>query len=118
MNVNRIARIAAVSIACAGLGLAHHGLDSQFDTNHEITISGTVTKVAWINPHVRFFVDVKDTSGQVSNWEVDMGSANDQMLRGWKIDSFRKGDSVSIDAYPAKNGSHLGFAKKIARTGP
>ena len=93
--------------------MAHHGLDSQFDTRRTITLKGTVTKFDWSNPHVRLYVDVKDEHNAVSNWELDLASPNLQILNGWKIDEFKPGDRVTIDAYPARNHSKIGYAKRI-----
>lgn len=115
MRPERKILIAAVSILCAATGLAHHGLETQFDLSKPVTLDGTVTKILWVNPHVHFYIDVKDEHGAVANWEIDMGSANDQMLRGWKIDTFRQGDRVTVTAYRAKDGSNLAFGKKITR---
>ena len=115
MKTKRKILLAAAGILCAVTGLAHHGLESQFDMSKPTTMNGTITKILWINPHVRFYVDVKDDQGAVMNWEVDLGGANDQMLRGWKIDSFRRGDHIIVTAYKAKDGSNLAFAMKIAR---
>ena len=92
--------------------LAHHGLAAQFDTGKTITLTGAVTKIDWSNPHVRLYIEVKDESNTVT-WEVDMGSPNIQMMNGWKIDTYRRGDLVKVDVYPARNGSHVGYGKKV-----
>jgi Family of unknown function (DUF6152) len=95
------------------IALAHHALQAQFDMNQTITLKGTVTKMDWSNPHVRLYLEVKDQSKTV-NWELYLGSPNQQMLNGWKIDTYKRGDHVSVDAYPARDGSSVGFARKIA----
>jgi hypothetical protein len=87
-------------------------LQAQFDTNQTITITGLVARMDWRNPHVRLYVEVKDQSHTVT-WELYMGSPNLQMMNGWKIDTYRRGDRVSVDAYPARDGSSVAFAKKI-----
>lgn len=92
--------------------LAHHGLETQFDTRKTITLTGAVGKIDWSNPHVRLYLDVKDGSGTVT-WEVDMGSPNMQMMNGWKIDTYRPGDRVAVDIHPARDGSNVGYGKKI-----
>jgi|SRR5580704_7172628 hypothetical protein len=93
--------------------LAHHALKTQFDMQRTITLTGAVTKMDWSNPHVRLYLEVKDQSKTV-NWELYLGSPNQQMLNGWKIDTYKRGDHVSVDAYPARDGSSVGFARKIA----
>jgi hypothetical protein len=92
--------------------LAHHALAAQFDTEKTITLTGAVTRIDWSNPHVRLFIEVKEESNTVT-WEVDMGSPNMQMMNGWKIDTYRRGDLVRIEAYPARNGSHVGYGRKV-----
>jgi Family of unknown function (DUF6152) len=93
--------------------LAHHTLQTQFDTQRTITLTGAVTKMDWSNPHVRLYLEVKDHSKTV-NWELYLGSPNQQIMNGWKIDTYRRGDHVRIDAYPARDGSNVGFARKVA----
>jgi hypothetical protein len=93
--------------------LAHHALAAQFDTTRTITLTGAVTKFDWSNPHVRLYLEVKDESNTVT-WEVDMGSPNQQMMNGWKIDTYRHGDFVRVEAYPAKNGSNVGYGRKVS----
>jgi hypothetical protein len=93
--------------------LAHHALQTQFDIQKTITLTGAVTKMDWSNPHVRLYLEVKDHSKTV-NWELYLGSPNQQMINGWKIDTYRRGDHVSVDAYPARDGSSVGFARKVA----
>ncbi len=92
--------------------LAHHGLEAQFDTKKKITLTGAVTKVDWSNPHVRLYVEVKGQSNPVT-WELYMSSPNLQMMNGLKIDTYRRGDQVTVDAYPARNGSNVGYAQRI-----
>ncbi len=92
--------------------LAHHTLKAQFDMKQTIALTGAVTKMDWSNPHVRLYLDVRDESKRVT-WELYMGSPNQQMMNGWKIDTYRRGDRVRVDAYPAKDGSSVGFAKTV-----
>jgi hypothetical protein len=92
---------------------AHHALQTQFDMRRTITLTGAVERMDWSNPHVRLYLEVKDQSKTV-NWELYLGSPNQQIMSGWKIDTYRRGDHVSVDAYPARDGSSVGFAKKIA----
>jgi hypothetical protein len=109
----RVVLFAGVSLLCVPAAvLAHHALAAQFDTEKTITLTGAVTKIDWSNPHVRLFMEVKEESNTVI-WEVDMGSPNMQMMNGWKIDTYRRGDLVRIEAYPARNGSHVGYGRKV-----
>jgi hypothetical protein len=109
----------AVLVAAAGLlweaapVFAHHSFKVQYDENQPITITGAVTKVIWKNPHVHLFVDVKDAGGKVSNWELELASPNGLLAEGWKVDSLKPGDQVTVSAFRARDGSNLANARKI-----
>jgi hypothetical protein len=92
--------------------LAHHALQAQFDTKQTITLTGSVKKMDWSNPHVRLYIQVTDTRS-TATWELYMGSPNLQMMKGLKIDTYRRGDHVKVDAYPARDGSNIGYATKV-----
>jgi hypothetical protein len=92
---------------------AHHSFAAEFDSDKEVTLSGTVTKVEWMNPHARFYIEAKDDSGKIVNWEFELGSPNALLRKGWTRNSLKVGDAVSVDAYLAKDGSHLANAKTI-----
>ncbi len=92
--------------------LAHHALQAQFDTEQTITLTGVITKMDWRNPHVRLYIEVKD-QGHTVTWELYMGSPSLQIMNGWKIDTYRSGDHVRVDAYPARDGSSIGYARNI-----
>jgi hypothetical protein len=94
--------------------LAHHGLASKYDTHKPITLTGTITKISWDNPHVHLYLQAMDKGTPDAGWEFEMGSPNLQILNGWKIDTFRAGDRVVVTAYPARDGSKLGYANKVA----
>jgi len=106
---------AALSLPLATMPLlAHHGLESQFDTKKTGMVTGTVQRIDWSNPHVRLYVDVKDANDLATTWEMDMGSPNLQLMNGWKIDTYKKGDLVTVVFYPAKDGSNVGYGKKVS----
>jgi hypothetical protein len=116
MGTTRSVLVTSALLFAAMPGWAHHRIEAQFDPNHAVMLHGTVTKIEWINPHVEFFVQVMSDRGRVANWTIEMGSPNQQMLKGWKIDTIKQGDHVLIDAYPARDGSNLGYATKVTRT--
>jgi hypothetical protein len=97
--------------------LAHHSFKAEYDDNHPIMLSGTVTKVTWKNPHVLLYLDVKDESGQVANWELQLDSPNMLMSQGWKVDSLKPGDHLTASGFPAKNGEKIANARKISVAG-
>ena len=113
MTSKQVLLIAVVRLLFAPTPVfAHHALQSQFDTERTITLTGTVTRIDWSNPHVRLYLDVKGEKNLV-NWELDMGSPNLQLMKGWKIDTYRRGDNVQVIAYPAKDGSNLAYGKTV-----
>ena len=103
----------------AGLGLAtvpafaHHSFAAEYDEKKPITISGCVTKVEWMNPHARFYLDVKDQSGKVTNWEFELGSPNGLLRAGWNRSSLKIGDDVTVKGFRAKDGSNLANATGV-----
>ena len=86
---------------------AHHSFSAEYDAKKPITLTGTVTRVEWLNPHTKFYVDVKAEDGKIVNWEFELGSPNQLARRGWTRHSLNIGDKVTVDAYLAKDGSHL-----------
>ena len=93
--------------------LAHHSFAAEYDRGKPITLTGAVTKVEWMNPHARFYVDVKDDSGTVTNWEFELGSPNGLMRNGWTRNSLKPGDMVTIEGSLAKDGSKLVNASNV-----
>ncbi|HEX5431463.1 MAG TPA: DUF6152 family protein, partial [Bryobacteraceae bacterium] len=71
---------------------AHHALAAEYNVNQPITLKGTVTKVAWSNPHVRLYIEEKGQSRPAARWDLEMASPNLLFLHGWKIDTLRPGD--------------------------
>ena len=78
-----------------------------------MNVTGAVTKVEWSNPHVWFYIDVKDESGKVNNWGVEMGSPNGLMRTGWSRNSMKVGDAVKVEGSRAKDGSNTVNARTI-----
>ena len=86
--------------------LAHHSFAAEYDRTKPIKFSGKVTKVEWMNPHIYFYVDVKDDAGKVINYAVEGGAPNGLYRNGWRKDSLKAGDTVSVDGWKAKDGSN------------
>jgi hypothetical protein len=119
MKAKRLALTASAILGFVAVpALAHHSIDAEYDRRQPVTLSGTVTKVTWNNPHVRLYMDARDRSGDVMMWQFEMASPNLLMLNGWKVDKLRPGDHVVVNAYKARRGMYLGYANKITLTTP
>jgi hypothetical protein len=100
-------------LALAAPVFAHHSFAAEYDNAKPVTLTGSVTKVEWMNPHARFYMDVKDDKGAVTNWEFELGSPNGLARRGWTRNSMKAGDQIVVDGYMAKDGSNLANARNI-----
>jgi Family of unknown function (DUF6152) len=93
--------------------LAHHSFAADYDASKPVTVRGTVTKFEWMNPHARFYLDVKDDSGAITNWEFELGSPNTLMKSGWTRNSLKIGDEVVVKGCRSKDYSNHGNATSI-----
>jgi len=111
----------AMGFLLAGLGLsalawpvfAHHAFAGQYDKDNPIQLTGIVTKIEWMNPHARFYLDVKDESGNVTNWNIELGPPLILRRAGWRQDSLKVGDQVTLAGYRAKDGSKMANGTKV-----
>jgi Family of unknown function (DUF6152) len=98
-------------MACVGLilsalpVLAHHSFAAEYDSKALVTVTGMITKVEWTNPHIYFYVDAKDASGNVVNWAVEGYPPNTLKRTGFTRDDLKVGDMVTVTAYKAKDSS-------------
>jgi hypothetical protein len=114
MKIKLLVVSAAVALGTAAVPLfAHHSFAAEYDSAKPVTLKGTVTKMEWMNPHARFYVDVKDDKGATVGWELELGSPNGLMRRGWTRNSLKPGDSILVEGYLAKDGSKLANARQI-----
>jgi hypothetical protein len=103
-----LAGVSACLVVLIALPLmAHHSFAAQYDRSKPKTLTGPVTKLDWINPHARFFIDNKEADGKVINWEVELGPPAMLMRNGWTRTSLTIGSSVTVNGSLAKDGSHL-----------
>ena len=92
---------------------AHHSFNAQYDRAKPTTLKGTVKRVDWINPHARFFVEVKDASGKAVLWEIELAAPAGLMRQGWTRNSLKIGDEVTVNGSLAKDGSNLANATTV-----
>ena len=112
-----IAAVTAGWFAFAVPLFAHHGTAS-FDTTKTLMLTGVVTGYVWSNPHVLVKMDVKDDSGNVSQWVIEAWNPVTQTANGWTKNSFKPGDEVVADVTPAKNARNVGeFRGRIVVNG-
>jgi hypothetical protein len=110
--------VTGVLLAAAPL-LAHHSFAAEYDAKKPIELKGVITKVDWMNPHVYFYIDVKDDSGKIDNWAFEMGPPRLLERGGWKKSTMKEGDEVIVSGTLAKDGGKHGNARSVtlANTG-
>ena len=110
----RILLAALLLVAAAGgRALAHHSFAATFDASKAIRVTGTLAKVEWTNPHIYFYVDVKDDKGTVVRWACESGAPGALSRRGFKRSALKLGDLLIVDGYQAKNGANLMDARRV-----
>jgi hypothetical protein len=93
---------AALLLLAAVPIIAHHSLDAEFDRTKPVTVTGTVTKVEWMNPHIWFYLDVKSADGKMEKWQFEGGPPNALKRAGWNRNSLKEGDVVTVEGIMAK----------------
>src|ERR1700691_6619249 len=97
--------VAGISLLAPAAALAHHSFAAEYDAKKPVTLKGTVSKVEWTNPHARFYVEVKDESGNVTTWNLELASPNVLTRNGWTRHSLNVGDQITVEGAQAKDGS-------------
>ena len=102
-----------LSIASVAPLIAHHSFAAEFDASKAIRVTGSLTKLDWSNPHIYFYLDVKEDNGNLVKWSCEAGSPGALSRRGFKRGDLKLGDTVIVDGYRAKDGSRLMDARRV-----
>jgi hypothetical protein len=114
MRVRLNMLVAGSALLVLGLPvLAHHSGAAVFDNTKKIDLTGVVTKVEWVNPHAHFYIDVKDAAGKVTNWNLELASPSILVRNGWKRNSVKEGDMVTVTGSRARDNTNFGIAQTI-----
>jgi hypothetical protein len=116
MNVRTLLTCAA-SLVCLSSALpvsAHHSFAAEYDATKPLTVTGTVTKVEWTNPHARVYLDAKDESGKIVHWDFELGPPNGLMRRGWSRNSLKPGHVVTINGFHSKTDPNVANARTVS----
>ncbi len=109
-----------VALGCfgvAGTAFGHHSFSAEFSRDLPIEVSGIVSKVEWMNPHARFYVDVKSDDGSTANWNFELTTPNLLMRKGWTRNSLKVGDTVTVKGWRARNDPHVANASSVTLAG-
>ena len=107
-----IALVGLVALRSAAL-YAHHSFAAEFDANKPVTLKGVVTQIDWANPHVWFYINVKDEDGRMVRWACEMGAPHQLQQRGWLRETMKVGDTVTVAGSLARDGAKRANARLV-----
>ena len=114
MKINSLVALAAVVVVAVPV-YAHHAFDAEYSRDKTITVTGSVKKLEWMNPHARLYVEGPDETGkvQVQVWDFELGPPNGLMRRGWNRNSLREGHKVTVSGFRSKTQGHVANARTV-----
>ncbi len=112
---NKVAMLfaAIVLLAIAVPAIAHHAFAAEYDADQPVKLKGKVTRFEWTNPHARFYIDVVDEKGVVSNWNLELASPNVLRRNGWTSKILQIGEEITVEGSRARDGSKMANARVV-----
>jgi hypothetical protein len=104
----------ATAVACVAFScplFAHHSTAAEFDNKKPITFTGTVKKIQWMNPHIYTLVETKDADGKTVVYRVEGGPPNALFRQGWRMDTLKVGDTITVSGLRAKNEASMNIGE-------
>jgi hypothetical protein len=106
--------LVAICLSPGGAAWGHHSFSAQYDSNQPVSLRGAVTKIEWNNPHVYFYIDVRDeATGRMENWALEMGAPAVIQRNGWRRNTMKIGDIVLVEGTRARSGDPLANARSV-----
>lgn len=105
--------LVAALLTVAGPVFAHHGRGATYDMKKQVTLKGTITEVAWRNPHVAIYMDVKDASGNVANWAFENSNVSTLARQGYNRNTLHVGEEITAVVNPSAQGAPRGIVVKV-----
>jgi Family of unknown function (DUF6152) len=103
----------AMLLVLAVSAYAHHPFAAEYDWTKPVTVTGTVSKIEWTNPHAYLYVDGKDENGNMKQWKLEMGSPSVLTRAGWSRNSLKMGDQVTVEAWMSKTKDDRANVKSV-----
>lgn len=113
MRIGVLVLLVGCVMGCVLPLAAHHSFAAEFDDKQPVKLDGTVVKFDFMNPHSWIYLEVKNPDGTMVRWSVETGSTNALFRRGWRKESLRAGDHITVDAFRAKDGSNTANASTV-----
>ncbi len=104
-----LASVASTPFAAHG----HHSFSAEFSRELPVEVTGTVTRVEWMNPHARFYVEAENENGETIEWDFELTTPNLLIRRGWTRDSLQVGDTVTVEGFRARNAPYVANAGDV-----
>lgn len=104
--------VASLSLVAGSL-FAHHGRGATYDGDKEITLTGVVTELAWRNPHVAIYMDVKGKDGKVVNYAFESSNVSTMSREGWSRNILKPGQEITVTFNPSRAGAPIGIVRTV-----